>query len=77
MSPGGGIWNSSRKRPELPPSSETATIADNRSIEGPSAAVPTYFFNPDNNVDKPVPPPIATRSSPSVSIFRISNSEFS
>jgi hypothetical protein len=27
MSPGGGILNSSRRRPELPPSSDTATIA--------------------------------------------------
>ena len=33
MSPGGSICNSSRRRPELPPSSETVTIADRLSIQ--------------------------------------------
>ncbi len=33
MSPGGSICNSSRRRPELPPSSETVTIAERLSIQ--------------------------------------------
>ena len=60
MSPGGSICNSSRSLPELPPSSETVTMADNESIHVSSLRAPTNRFKPASNVDKPVPPPIAT-----------------
>src|SRR5215510_5690617 len=60
MSPGGNICSSSRRRPELPPSSETVTIADKDSIESSSLRAPTKLFNPASSEDKPVPPPIAT-----------------
>ena len=41
MSPGGSICSSSRRRPELPPSSETVTIAERLSIHIGSSVLPT------------------------------------
>src|SRR6185436_1247526 len=67
MSPGGRICNSSRKRPELPPSSETVTIADNEDSHSWSSFTPTNCFNPASSVDRPVPPPIATNFNPELS----------
>ena len=65
MSPGGSICSSSRKRPELPPSSETVTIADRFSIhDSASSCFPTSCFNPASSVESPVPPPMATRLRP-------------
>src|SRR5690606_3284210 len=49
ISPGGGMFNSSRIRPELPPSSATVTIA---------ARSTGRVFKPLNKTDKPVPPPM-------------------
>src|SRR4051812_28790537 len=64
MSPGGSICSSSRKRPELPPSSETVTIAESESIHPCSPRLPTKRFKPASKVDKPVPPPIVTSLRP-------------
>src|SRR5690349_5997481 len=76
MSPGGRICSSSRRRPELPPSSDTVTIADNDSSHGTlSCRRETYCLRPDRRVDKPVPPPIATRRSPR-SKFVLFDNEF-
>src|SRR5215218_1845730 len=58
ISPGGSICNSSRRRPELPPSSETVTIAERLSIHLSSSVLPTSFFSPPRRQDSPVPPPI-------------------
>src|SRR5262249_21795951 len=66
ISPGGNICNSSRKRPELPPSSETVTIADRLSIQIRSSVLLTRVFRPASGVESPVPPPIATRFWPPV-----------
>src|SRR3954449_2333925 len=51
MSPGGRTFNSSRRRPELPPSSVTVTITERRALN---------FFRPRKRVERPVPPPIET-----------------
>src|SRR6266545_7730839 len=65
MSPGGRICSSSRKRPELPPSSETVTIADSDSSHNsPLSCLDTYCLSPANRVDRPVPPPMATSFKP-------------
>jgi hypothetical protein len=60
MSPGGSTSKSRRRRPELPPSSVTVTIAV-RSTDPPAALA--YRFSPRSNVDKPVPPPMETMRS--------------
>src|SRR4030095_6976895 len=49
MSPGGMTPRSSRKRPELPPSSVTVTMTERSA--GP-------FFRPRSSVESPVPPPM-------------------
>jgi hypothetical protein len=64
MSPGGRISKSRRRRPELPPSSETVTTAVISST-GPAGArdscVPrACAFSPERSVERPVPPPIDT-----------------
>ncbi len=65
MSPGGSICNSSRRRPELPPSSETVTMAESDSSHrSPRAWSPTSSFSPESTVDRPVPPPMATSFKP-------------
>jgi len=51
MSPGGRTCSSSRRRPELPPSSVTVTMTDKSALN---------FFNPRSRVERPVPPPIET-----------------
>src|SRR5690242_1061973 len=51
ISPGGRTCSSSRRRPELPPSSVTVTITERRDLN---------FFNPRKRVERPVPPPIET-----------------
>src|SRR5580765_2944067 len=60
MSPGGSICSSSRKRPELPPSSDTVTIAESEAMQASSVCLPTKLFRPASKVESPVPPPIAT-----------------
>src|SRR5688572_16590832 len=60
MSPGGSICNSSRNRPELPPSSETVTMAERLSIHMSCSVLPTNCFSPASSVERPVPPPIVT-----------------
>src|SRR4029453_7351948 len=65
ISPGGSICNSSRSRPELPPSSETVTIAESFEMRGSSVGRSlTRHFSPASKVERPVPPPIATRLKP-------------
>src|SRR5438105_2615609 len=65
MSPGGSICNSSRSRPELPPSSETVTMAESASSQRPPRPwSPTSSFRPESAVDRPVPPPMATSFRP-------------
>ncbi|MCU1241672.1 MAG: hypothetical protein JWO71_2398 [Candidatus Acidoferrum typicum] len=60
---------SRRRRPELPPSSVTVTMAV-RSLTGlswfagPSRRRVTYSLRPRNKVDSPVPPPRATTLRP-------------
>jgi hypothetical protein len=69
MSPGGRTSNSRRKRPELPPSSLTATTA---TISTAPAPILVYRFSPRNKVARPVPPPIETMRSgvyPPLAIF--------
>ncbi|MNS67464.1 hypothetical protein D3C72_1007180 [compost metagenome] len=51
MSPGGKTPNSSRSRPEEPPSSATVTIA---------VMLSEYSLSPRRSVESPVPPPMAT-----------------
>jgi hypothetical protein len=67
ISPGGKMRISVRSRPELPPSSETATIADKAfSQNGWVVSAPTKAFKPDKSVESPVPPPIETIFNPAV-----------
>ena len=62
ISPGGRTKKSRRRRPELPPSSVTVTIA---VIETAGRSGPAHAFRPLSSVDKPLPPPIDTiRSGP-------------
>src|SRR5690349_23854879 len=74
MSPGGRMRFSRRKRPELPPSSVTVTIAA-RSETGRSAVASssgrrtTCSFRPRNSVESPVPPPSATMRKPGRKVF--------
>src|SRR5271154_5353825 len=69
ISPGGNMRFSRRKRPELPPSSVTVTMAT-KSVIGRSAVAcrserrTTWFFNPRSNAERPVPPPKATTRNP-------------
>ena len=64
MSPGAGIRYASRRRPELPPSSATVTMAvsRSRSLTGshihPSGK--RASFSPRRRIGSPVPPPSAT-----------------
>src|SRR5262245_38561986 len=51
MSPGGMTPRSSRKRPELPPSSVTVTITERSAGQ---------FLSPRSRVERPVPPPMET-----------------
>src|SRR5579863_4016387 len=63
MSPGGRTSNSRRRRPELPPSSVTVTMAV-MSMEGIlGAAWWTKCFRPCSRADSPFPPPMATTRS--------------
>src|ERR687893_756347 len=65
MSPGGSICSSSRSRPELPPSSETVTMAESDSSQRqPRPSDPTSCLRPERRVERPVPPPSATRLRP-------------
>ena len=64
MSPGGRMSKSRRRRPELPPSSETVTMAVISMMgiaasgwRGPPEA---NCLMPDRSVESPVPPPIET-----------------
>src|SRR6266481_3622574 len=69
MSPGGRMRFSRRKRPELPPSSVTVTMAA-RSAMGrwvlacSSVRRMTWSLRPRSSVDSPVPPPRATTRKP-------------
>src|SRR6267378_2361858 len=69
ISPGGRMRFSRRRRPELPPSSVTVTMAV-RSLTGlwwfaqSSRRRVTYSFRPRNRVESPVPPPRATTLRP-------------
>src|SRR5258707_359009 len=69
ISPGGRMRFSRRRRPELPPSSVTVTMAV-RSLTGlwgfaaSSRRRVTYFLSPRRRVDRPVPPPSATTLRP-------------
>src|SRR6266478_9228149 len=73
MSPGGRMRFSRRKRPELPPSSVTVTMAA-RSAMGRSAVARssvrriTCSFRPRSSVERPVPPPRATTWKPRVRV---------
>ena len=62
MSPGGSIPHSWRRRPELPPSSVTATTAVMFRVKP---------LSPPNSVERPVPPPMATMRGPIESLYSI------
>src|SRR2546421_3685990 len=65
IAPGGSIRNPSRRRPDLPPSSETVTMAESASSQRPPRPwSPTSSFRPESAVDSPVPPPMATSFRP-------------
>src|ERR1700722_17483414 len=68
MSPGGRMRFSRRRRPELPPSSVTVTIAVRVeigcSLLNSSRRRETRFLRPRRRVESPVPPPRATTLSP-------------
>src|ERR1700681_2114239 len=67
MSPGGSTRYSRRRRPELPPSSVTVTIAARSLIGWRSDSCrrrATYCFSPRSSIESPVPPPIATTRTP-------------
>src|SRR6266850_2421730 len=74
MSPGGRMRFSRRKRPELPPSSVTVTMAA-RSAMGRSVLAcssvrrMTSSLRPRRSVERPVPPPRATTRKPWDRIF--------
>src|SRR5215469_3615208 len=73
ISPGGSIWNSSLKRPELPPSSVTVTTAVSVSIHGnlssPAAGSGgENALSPASSVERPVPPPIDTILMPELAL---------
>src|SRR5712692_7949980 len=74
ISPGGRMRFSRRKRPELPPSSVTVTMAA-RSAMGRSmlACSPvwrmTSSLRPRRSVERPVPPPRATTRKPRERVF--------
>src|ERR1019366_4337470 len=70
MSPGGSTSNSRRKRPELPPSSVTVTMAvmSTEGIAGPAGRA--EGFNPARTLDNPFPPPMATTRSGEWSFMR-------
>src|SRR5882724_2627522 len=74
MSPGGRMRFSRRRRPELPPSSVTVTIAA-RSAMGRSAVARssvrrmTCSLRPRSSVERPVPPPRATTRKPGERAF--------
>src|SRR3989440_10181679 len=65
IAPGGSIRNPSRRRPDLPPSSETVTMAESVSSRRPPRPwSPTSSFRPESAVDRPVPPSMATSFRP-------------
>src|SRR5258707_3129249 len=74
MSPGGRMRFSRRKRPELPPSSVTVTMAA-RSAMGRSVLARssvrrmTSSLRPRRSVERPVPPPRATTRKPRDRVF--------
>src|SRR5437016_12092314 len=74
MSPGGRMRFSRRRRPELPPSSVTVTMAA-RSAMGRSALARssmrrmTSSLRPRRSVERPVPPPRATTRKPRERVF--------
>src|SRR5438045_2108388 len=76
MSPGGRMRFSRRKRPELPPSSVTVTIAVRsamgcrRRAESSRRRV-TYSLSPRSSVERPVPPPRATILKPRDVFFEL------
>ncbi len=62
MSPGGMTLNSARSFPELPPSSDVATMATSwsrRPSRGSPAAPQSRGRSPRSTLGRPVPPPIA------------------
>src|SRR5258707_14811870 len=69
MSPGGRMRFSRRRRPELPPSSVTVTMAARSAIGRSALACSsvrriTCSFRPRRSVERPVPPPRATTRKP-------------
>src|SRR5438552_12131477 len=69
MSPGGRMRFSRRKRPELPPSSVTVTMAARSAMGRSAVARPsvrriTCSLRPRRSVERPVPPPRATTRRP-------------
>ncbi len=74
MSPGGRMRFSRRRRPELPPSSVTVTMAA-RSAMGRWAVARssvrrmTSSLRPRRSVERPVPPPRATTRKPGERVF--------
>ena len=64
MSPGGKTPISSRKRPELPPSSPTVTIAVTLFV---------IFLTPFKSIESPVPPPTATIFGPRFNFLLLYN----
>src|SRR5881396_1747794 len=74
MSPGGRMRFSRRKRPELPPSSVTVTIAARSAMGRSAVARPsvrriTCSLSPRSSVESPVPPPRATTRKPGERAF--------
>src|SRR5437016_2412161 len=74
MSPGGRMRFSRRKRPELPPSSVTVTMAARSAMGRSAVARPserriTCSLSPRSSVESPVPPPRATTRKPGERAF--------
>src|SRR5271166_4480836 len=74
MSPGGRMRFSRRRRPELPPSSVTVTIAARSTMGRTTEACSserrtTCSFSPRRRVERPVPPPRATTRKPGEIFF--------
>src|SRR5205823_1269389 len=63
ISPGGRTSNSRRRRPELPPSSVTVTMAVISTAGAAESAGRVYRLRPFSTDDRPVPPPMATTRS--------------
>src|SRR5947207_1566172 len=74
ISPGGRMRFSRRKRPELPPSSVTVTMAARSAMGRSAVARPsvrriTCSLRPRSSVESPVPPPRATTRRPGERVF--------